>query len=170
MVSALRGDGVISAKFGAFDAYTIVTRAVADVLRYPTLRGSTATDADARKGCRIVTNTLWQPLLAATACMLVTPRGNSIVQELRAHFVIRPIVYPLRRSTRVNGLPIATLCSANFSTVSSPGPGPRLVRDDRAPICPLASDSPGSFACFSRPVVGRWASKTSNLNFFVFMV
>ena len=92
IVSAFRGDGVISTKFVAFDAYTIVTRAVADVLRDPTLRGSTATDADARKGCRIVTNTLWQPLLAATASMPVTPRGTSIDQELRAHFVIRLIV------------------------------------------------------------------------------
>ena len=53
MVSAFRSDGVISTKFGAFDAYTIVTRAVADVLRYPTLRGPTATDADARKGFRM---------------------------------------------------------------------------------------------------------------------
>jgi len=53
MVSAFRSDGVISTKFGAFDASTIDTRAAADVLRYPTLRGPTATDADARKGFRM---------------------------------------------------------------------------------------------------------------------
>jgi hypothetical protein len=92
MVSAFRGDGVISTKFGAFDAYTIVTRAAAAILRYLTLRGPTATDADAREGCRIVNNTLWQPLLAATASTPVKPRDTSIDHELRAHFVIGLIV------------------------------------------------------------------------------
>jgi len=53
MVSAFRSDGVISTKFGAFDAYTIVTWAAADVLRYLLLRGPTATDADASKGFRM---------------------------------------------------------------------------------------------------------------------
>ena len=60
MVSAFRGDGVISAKFGAFGAYTSATRAVADVLRYPTLRGPTAADADAKRAVECQ-NTLWQP-------------------------------------------------------------------------------------------------------------
>ena len=53
IVSAFRSDGVISTTFGAFDASTIDPRAAADVLRYLTLRGPTATDADARKGCRM---------------------------------------------------------------------------------------------------------------------
>ena len=53
MVSAFRGDGVISTKFGAFDASTIDTREAADVLRYLTLRGPTATDTETRKGCQM---------------------------------------------------------------------------------------------------------------------
>ena len=87
MVSAFRGHGVISANFGAFDASTIDTWAAADVLRYPTLRSPTATDADARKGCRKSIMHFGSPA-PATASTPVAPRDTSIDHELRAHFVI----------------------------------------------------------------------------------
>ena len=40
-----------------------------------------------REGLSNVSNTLWQPRLAATASAHVTPRDTSIDHELRAYFV-----------------------------------------------------------------------------------
>ena len=84
---------VISANVGALDASTIDTRAAADVLRYSTLQSPTATDADARKGCRKSITHFGSPASATREGIYAqrTP-DTSIDHELRAHFVNRLIV------------------------------------------------------------------------------
>ena len=51
-VSAFRGDGINSTNFWAANAFKTVPRAAADVLRYPTLRGPSATEIAAGRGYR----------------------------------------------------------------------------------------------------------------------
>ena len=51
-VSAFRGDGASSTNFGAANACKTAPRAAANILRYPTLRGSRATEIAAGRGYR----------------------------------------------------------------------------------------------------------------------
>ena len=93
MVSAFRSDGVISTKFGAFDAYTVYTRAGSR--RLSTISNAARPHSNRcrrKEGLSNVNNTLWRPLLAVMASTPVAPRNTSIDHELRAHFVIGLIV------------------------------------------------------------------------------